>query len=150
MKRFYKVSLLVCADIYIYKNIFDMFRKNKEFECREEVLSYTQIYYCDDIKDAIEKHRIQLGKEGIDKLACYAQSDLIRKFDAETTIFKCLSSECKNISYEIVADETNSLCNKSLKRVMIELTADDFLSYCKDRLYPLDEIIGKANAENNL
>lgn len=143
MKQFYKVSLHVCADIYIYKNIFNAFRKNKELECKKGVLLYTQIYYCDNIKDAIERHRIRLEKEGVDKLVCYAQSDLIRMFDAETTLFKCLSAECKNISYKIVAKETNSLSNKSFKRVMTELTADDFLSYCKDRLYPLEEIISE-------
>lgn len=152
MKEFYEASLYVCADIYTFKNIFSIFRKEKEFECKESYLPYKQIYYCDNVNDAIEKHQIRLEREGLDKLIEYAIGELVRMFDSTSanSLIKVFSSEARNFSYQIRAIKAECFNNKSLQYMMKELEAEDFISYCKDRGIYIGVDLNDESKENNL
>lgn len=141
MKKFIDAFLFVKTDIYAYKTIWDMFGREKKYICEKSGLEYRKTYYCSDLNEAIERHKLRLERKGVELLAQYVASDLDREYNNEVgLILQMLSSECRNVSYEVVAREADDFIEKPLSYAIKELSFDDFAEYLKDKGIAVDVI----------
>ena len=120
MKNVYIVYLLQEFDCVEER----LFRKPK-FICSDSNLSHGRYVYANSKEEAEEKY---VERYGIGYKTW--QDDFFHTYSFEREVVNIKNSACAKIS--------NSFSLETLKKLMY---ADDFLEYCRDRMYPIEVVI---------